>query len=44
MEIEGPGVEAWAAQVGAAHGFVDIDHTIELTGPVRVTAEPRGGR
>ncbi len=31
-EIEGPGVEAWAAQVGAAHDFVDIEHTIELTG------------
>ena len=32
VEIEGPGVEAWAARVGAAHGFVDIEHTIELFG------------
>jgi len=31
-EIEGPGVEAWAAQVGAAHGFDAIEHTVELTG------------
>lgn len=31
-EIDGPGVEAWATQVGAAHGFTDIEHTIELMG------------
>lgn len=31
-EIDGPGVEAWATQVGAAHGFTDIAHTIELMG------------
>lgn len=32
VEIDGPGVEAWAAQVGAAHGFADVEHTVELTG------------
>jgi Fur family ferric uptake transcriptional regulator len=32
VEIEGPDVEAWAAQVGAVHGFEDIDHVIELFG------------
>ena len=32
VEIDGPTVEAWATQVGAAHGFVDIQHTIELFG------------
>jgi Fur family transcriptional regulator, ferric uptake regulator len=32
VEIEGPGVEEWAAQVAAENGFVDIDHTIELVG------------
>lgn len=32
VEVEGPGVEEWAAQVGAAHGFADIEHTVELTG------------
>ncbi|MCV2393914.1 transcriptional repressor [Actinotalea sp. M2MS4P-6] len=31
-EIEGPGVEAWADQVGAAYGFAAIEHTVELTG------------
>lgn len=32
VEIEGPGVESWAAQVGATHGYVDVSHTVELTG------------
>lgn len=32
VEIEGPGVEAWAQTVAAAHGYSRIDHTIELTG------------
>jgi len=32
VEIDGPTVETWASQVGAAHGFTDITHTIELFG------------
>ena len=32
VEIDGPSVESWASQVGAAHGFTDIEHTIELFG------------
>ncbi|WP_418276545.1 Fur family transcriptional regulator [Isoptericola jiangsuensis] len=32
VEIDGPTVEAWAASVGAAHGFADIEHTVELWG------------
>jgi Fur family ferric uptake transcriptional regulator len=32
VEIDGPGVEAWAARVGATYGFSDIEHTMELTG------------
>jgi Fur family ferric uptake transcriptional regulator len=32
VEIEGPGVETWAAGIGAAHRFRDVEHTIELTG------------
>ena len=32
VEIDGPGVEAWAEQVGSAYGFSDIEHTVELTG------------
>lgn len=32
VEIDGPTVEAWAASVGATHGFTAIEHTIELFG------------
>ncbi|MBN9326179.1 MAG: transcriptional repressor [Cellulomonas sp.] len=32
VEIDGPAAESWAEQVGAAHGFTDVDHVIELTG------------
>ncbi|HQY33967.1 Fur family transcriptional regulator [Actinotalea sp.] len=32
VEIDGPGVESWAAQVGASHGFDDVEHTVELSG------------
>ncbi|MCB7135423.1 Fur family transcriptional regulator [Cellulosimicrobium marinum] len=32
VEIDGPTVEAWATHVGATHGFVDIQHTVELFG------------
>ncbi|MGV8965210.1 MAG: Fur family transcriptional regulator [Cellulomonas sp.] len=32
VEIDGPSVEAWATKVGAAHGFTDIAHTMELFG------------
>lgn len=32
VEIDGPSVEAWATTVGAAHGFTDIEHTMEMFG------------
>lgn len=32
VEIDGPGVEEWAAAVGAGHGFRDVTHTMELVG------------
>jgi Fur family ferric uptake transcriptional regulator len=32
VEIDGPTVEAWASEVGSAHGYRDIQHTIELFG------------
>ncbi len=32
VEIDGPSVEEWAARVGAAQGFADIEHTVELFG------------
>ncbi|OSC53236.1 transcriptional repressor [Streptomyces sp. 4F] len=35
VEVEGPAVEKWADSVAASHGFVDVDHTVEIfgTGP-----------
>jgi Fur family ferric uptake transcriptional regulator len=32
IEIDGPTVETWAAQVGEAHGFTAVEHTIEIFG------------
>lgn len=39
VEVSGREVEAWAADVAAAHGFSDVSHTIELFG---TCAECRG--
>jgi Fur family ferric uptake transcriptional regulator len=32
VEVSGREVEAWAAEVAAAHGFSEVGHTIELFG------------
>lgn len=32
VEVSGREVEAWAAEVAAAHGFSDVSHTVELFG------------
>lgn len=32
VEVEGPGVERWAATTADKHGFQDIEHTLELFG------------
>jgi Fur family ferric uptake transcriptional regulator len=32
VEVELPSVERWARNQAAAHGFVDVDHTIEIVG------------
>lgn len=32
VEIDGLDVERWAHDVGRAHGFTDLDHTLELFG------------
>ncbi|KGN39042.1 Fur family transcriptional regulator [Knoellia subterranea] len=32
VEVEGPAVEKWAAEVARANGFSDVTHTIELFG------------
>jgi Fur family ferric uptake transcriptional regulator len=31
-EIEGPAIETWAQSVGREHGYVELDHTVELFG------------
>ena len=32
IEVEGPEVERWAANIGKGHGFVDVTHTVEIFG------------
>lgn len=32
VEVEEPGVEAWARRAGDAHGFTEVSHTVELFG------------
>ena len=32
VELEGPAVERWADRQAAAHGFTDVDHTLEVFG------------
>jgi Fur family ferric uptake transcriptional regulator len=43
VEVEGPVVERWAGQVAAEHGFVELDHTVELVGTCSACASPRPG-
>jgi Fur family transcriptional regulator, ferric uptake regulator len=37
-EIGGPDVERWAREVGEAHGFSDLDHTVEIFGTCQACA------
>ena len=32
VEVQGAAVERWAEKVASDHGFVDIDHTVEIAG------------
>ena len=32
VELQAPDVERWAARTASEHGFVDVDHTVEITG------------
>jgi Fur family ferric uptake transcriptional regulator len=32
VEVEGPAVERWASTVADQHGYVDVDHTLEIVG------------
>lgn len=35
VEVEGPAVESWARTVAERHGFVDVGHTVEVSGVCR---------
>ncbi|MDR0944591.1 MAG: transcriptional repressor, partial [Bifidobacteriaceae bacterium] len=41
VEVAGAGVEEWARRMGAAHGFTEIEHVVELTGTSRDCARRR---
>jgi Fur family transcriptional regulator, ferric uptake regulator len=32
VEIDGPDVERWAAEMSSDHGFTDVTHTVEIFG------------
>ena len=32
VEVDGPEVEAWAAEVARRHGFTEVSHTVEVFG------------
>jgi Fur family transcriptional regulator, ferric uptake regulator len=32
VEVDGPAVERWARGVSKTHGFVDVEHTVEVVG------------
>lgn len=32
VELEAPTVEEWAGRTASAHGFTEVDHTVEITG------------
>jgi Fur family transcriptional regulator, ferric uptake regulator len=42
VEIEGPEVERWAAQVAKQHAFVDVSHTVEIEGICAECVAARG--
>lgn len=35
VEVTGPAVETWAAEVAKKHGFRDVSHTVEVFGTCR---------
>jgi Fur family ferric uptake transcriptional regulator len=44
VEIEGRGVERWAAQIADENGFSEVDHTVELLGVCAQCAAARTGK
>ncbi|MCA0143928.1 Fur family transcriptional regulator [Blastococcus sp. LR1] len=43
VEVADPPVERWAARVAAEHGFVDVQHDVEVFGTCAVCAATRQG-
>ncbi|MEE6272564.1 Fur family transcriptional regulator [Georgenia wangjunii] len=43
VELSGESVEQWAAQMGSDHGFVDVEHTVDLFGTCAPCAARLGG-
>jgi Fur family ferric uptake transcriptional regulator len=41
VEVDGPAVEHWADRMAAAHGFVDVSHTLEIFGTCPACAADR---
>ena len=41
VELEAAAVERWAGQVAAAHGFVEIEHVVDIFGLCEVCAAKR---
>lgn len=42
IEVDSPTVESWADEVATVHGFVDINHTLEIYGICPTCAGNRG--
>ena len=43
VEVEGPEVESWARATGRAHGFAEVEHTVELFGLCAECSAGAGG-
>lgn len=44
VELDGPGIEEWAAAMGARYGFRDVAHTMELVGTCPACAADEDAR
>jgi Fur family ferric uptake transcriptional regulator len=43
VEINGEGIESWAAEIAASAGYVDVAHTVEIVG-ICTSCQPRRRR
>jgi len=41
-EVDGPAVERWADRIASDHGFVEIEHTLEIFGTCQDCSAKRG--